>query len=713
MIAVNTTMKGAMAMILKNAFGKTNRHNRQGACLRNAAMFLLPVLSVCGLQAWATEEQGLVLQGSAPGATNVLDKSGIYTVSGDSTTLGALQVAASPVTFDFSANPSHKVVFDGTAPDDVFSVRTKKANVVFNGGEWDAQGTGSIYCGKNDSDYGENNVSLYNCVWTNLNRVYVARNVKKCVLTLDGNSRVYAQRCFLMYSGSLTDSELNVLGGSGLYLSSSSTAAFNTDNAEGPDNGKITVSGEGSTIDVRNNQFVVGNKSKGHLLVVSNNASVVAKTLTVGNALTSTGSQVLVADNATLTATSISLRSLGGSVTISNNAEVAADNFVVGYFPSQTEGLEVMVADKANLNVTKFSITNSVGCKMTVSGEATISADTFVVGEGNDVNTVGSKVLIADGSRLTAKKITIRNPGCGMTVSNATLAVDSLKVGGAARNGGLFVLSGSNANLDCRSTPEVDVFASGATNAEFRIENGASWNLGITLRSAITATNSVFRIAGGNLCLRESSDDDDGTGTLDFGPGTSKSNPAFSVGNRFEVCDGGTFRLRRIRLNGHGNEFVVSNATVTFDTESNSENQIRLGYKAPKWTDDSWVNMDCALVLKGRRPSIVAPQTELRIDQNSVLRFEIPAEGYDSIPLHVNKFNGSNGRIEVDCEAFMHKGGKLTLATVEADKGLTSDAANALIETARETLPEGCTLTVENKSLVLRCPRRRFVFSIR
>ena len=187
------------------------------------------------------------------------------------------------------------------------------------------------------------------------------------------------------------------------------------------------------------------------------------------------------------------------------------------------------------------------------------------------------------------------------------------------------------------------------------------------------------------------------------------------MGNRFEVCDGGTFRLRRIRLNGHGNEFVVSNATVTFDTESNGENQIRLGYKAPKWDDDSWVNMDCALVLKGRSPSIVAPQTELRIDENSALRFEIPAEGYDAIPLFVNKLNfgAGMGKIEVDCEAFMHKGGKLTLATVEASKGLTSDAAKALIETARETLPDGCTLTVENKSLVLRCPRRRFVFSIR
>jgi hypothetical protein len=569
------------------------------------------------MQAWAEEEQGLVFQGSNYGATNVLAESGTYMASGDSTTLGALQVKASPVTFDFSANPSHKVVFDGTAPDDVFSVRTKKANVVFNGGEWDAQGTGSIYCGwkLDDVSYGENNVSLYNCVWTNLNRVYVARNVKKCVLTLDDNSRVYAQRCFLMYSGSLTDSELNVLGGSGLYLTSDSTTAFYTDNGDGSQAhcGKVTVSGEGSIIDAKDDQFIVGNVSSDHLLVVSNMASVVVETLTVGNALTSTGSQVLVADGATLTAGSVN----------------------------------------------------------------------------------------------------IQNTGCGMTVSNATLEVGSLKVGGAARNGGLFVLSGSEASFDYRATSEVDVFASGATNAEFRIENGASWTLGVTLRSAITATNSVFRIAGGNLCLKEKNEDDNSTGTLDFGPGTSKSNPAFSVGNRFEVCDGGTFRLRRIRLNGHGNEFVVSNATVTFDTESNSENQIRLGYKAPKWTDDSWVNMDCALVLKGRNPSIVAPQTELRIDENSVLRFEIPAEGYASIPLHVNNLNGSMGRIEVDCEAFMHKGGKLTLATVEASKGLTSDAAKALIETARETLPDGCTLTVEGQSLVLRCPRRRFVFSIR
>jgi hypothetical protein len=172
-------------------------------------------------------------------------------------------------------------------------------------------------------------------------------------------------------------------------------------------------------------------------------------------------------------------------------------------------------------------------------------------------------------------------------------------------------------------------------------------------------------------------------------------------------------------LNGNGNEFVVSNATVTFDQTSNDNNEIRLGYKAPDWADSSWVNRDCALVLRGQNPQIVAPKTLLYIDSGSALRFEIPAEGYANgvIPIQVNKLAygkyESHGEIDVDCSAFMAKGGKLTLMTVEANDGLTTDKATALIETARATLPEGCTLTVENKKLVLRCPRRGFVFRVR
>ena len=658
-------------MIRQNSSGKKNSCQCVG--LRYIGKFLLPIVSVCCMQAWAEEAQGLVFQGSNYGATNVLAESGTYMASGDSTTLGALQVTASPVTFDFSANPSHKVVFDGAAPDAVFSIRTSCANVVFNGGEWDAGDTGSFYCGGSiwdDFSYGENNVLFYNCVWTNLNRVYVARNVKKCELTMDGNSRVHAKRFFLMYSGSNSGSELNVLGGSGLYLTSDSTTAFYTDNAVGPNNGKVTVSGAGSTIDAGGYQFIVGNQSSRHLLVVSNNASVVAKTLVIGNTASATDSQVLVADGATLTATDISIQNPGCSMTVSNNV--------------------VVTAGKLN------------------------------IGREDSSDVIEASVLITDRSILRAKEITIRNPGCGMTVSNATLEVDStdanaIKVGCKGRTGGSFVLSGASAEIDYTPEGRVEVFASESGSAEFCIENGATWNLGTTFRSAIKTSNSVFRVtSGGSLVVGQ-----DGTGTLEFGPGTGEYNPALSLSNRFEVCDGGFLQLRQIRLNGNGNEFIVSNATVTFDQTSNDNNEIRLGYKAPKWTDTSWVNRDCALVLRGQNPQIVAPKTSLHIDSGSALRFEIPAEGYANgvIPIKVNKLiygnYESHGEIDVDCSAFMAKGGKLTLMTVEANDGLTTDKATALIETARATLPEGCTLTVENKKLVLRCPRRRFVFSIR
>ena len=604
-------MKGAITMIRENALGKKNSCHYVG--LRYISRFLLPIVSVCCMQAWA-EDFELV---SASGATNEVTESGTYTASQD-LTFGALQVAASPVTFDFSATPTRRVVFDGTAPDAVFSIRTSCANVVFNGGEWNAGDTGSFYCGGSiwdDFSYGENNVLFYNCVWTNLNRVYVARNVKKCELTMDGNSRVHAKRFFLMYSGSNSGSELNVLGGSGLYLTSDSSTAFYTDNAEGPNNGKVTVSGAGSTIDAGGYQFIVGNKSSGHLLVVSNNASVASDTFVVGNAKTS----------------------------------------------------------------------------------------------------IGSKVLVADNAELTVKTLSVRNPGNSVIVSNAMLQVDS--TGGTAisvGSGSAFVLSGEDACLNYFPAERVDVFATCSVNAEFRIENKAAWNLvGINLRSAVITTNSVFKVASqGSFSVGEN-----GSATLEFGPGSHRTSPPdYSVSNRFEVCDGGNVSFRCLRLNGYGNQFVVSNAVVTFDSTVETDNELRIGYSAPGWSDKGWASKDCALVLRGDSPEINATKTAFHFETNSILRIEVPENGYVNglIPLKMRRISFNNtSRLEIDCGSFVKKGGKVTLATFVDDTGLTGASGVAILNKARATLPEGCTLIVENKKLVLRCPRRRFVFSIR
>ena len=74
----------------------------------------------------------------------------------------------------------------------------------------------------------------------------------------------------------------------------------------------------------------------------------------------------------------------------------------------------------------------------------------------------------------------------------------------------------------------------------------------------------------------------------------------------------------------------------------------------------------------------------------------------------------SGTRIEIDCEDFAAKtGGKLILATVKNSGGLTSTDTVAKLEAVKQTLPPGSVLTWSDRQLVLKCPRRRFVFSIR
>jgi hypothetical protein len=148
-------MKGRITMIRENALGKKNSCHYVG--LRYISRFLLPIVSVCCMQAWA-EEFELV---SASGETKIVE-SGTYTASQD-LTFGALEVVASPVTFDFSATPSRKVVL--TEPT-AFNVATENANVYFKGGEWDAGGVGSFYCGS-ASDCNNNNVFFKDGVISN------------------------------------------------------------------------------------------------------------------------------------------------------------------------------------------------------------------------------------------------------------------------------------------------------------------------------------------------------------------------------------------------------------------------------------------------------------------------------------------------------------------------------------------------------------------
>jgi hypothetical protein len=316
-------------------------------------------------------------------------------------------------------------------------------------------------------------------------------------------------------------------------------------------------------------------------------------------------------------------------------------------------------------------------------------------------------VLVADSATLTAKDISIRNPGCVMTVSNATLVVDAttnvaIKVGYAGRTGGSFVLSGVDAQIDYNPSGNVDVFAADSGGAEFRIENGATWEVDAT-QIASKTSNSVFRVGyGGTFRARDNN-------RLQFGPaGDDNADPACSLSNRLEVCDGGKLEFASIRFSGAGNMLIVSNGLITCGS-------IEIGYNRPNWNNISKVtSRDCAIVLGGERGQIDATDGVLQVLNGSVLRLEVPEDGYesDNIPLKVKSLSFDEGtKMEIDCEAFMYKGGKVTLVEVTGNDGF--EKANNMIAAVNDSLPQGCYLSVIGKKLMLTCSKRRFVFSIR
>ena len=613
---------------------------------------LFAVMACIGLVgAVVAAAENTILLESAPGETVTISE-GVYTSEGD-LSFGALSVTASPVTFDFAATPSRKVVLSS---DTAFSVAQRKANVTFKGGEWGGSVEKAVefLCSIKDVPYTQ--VFLDNCAWMSLSRVIVGRNAAFCTLTLDNKSKIEAQE-FRLVNGGNGNCALNILGGSGLFLSSDNTP-FRTDtNSSDGGSGTITVAGEGSILSAPKSEFRIYH-APDHSLIVSNKASLVANKLYVGKSTTAQRARVLVADGASVTAANIYMHSIDGNMTVSNNAEV--------------------------------------------------SARTLDIGRDDSSEAVGANVLIADGSTLTAKEITIRNPGCGMTVSNATLVVDNtannaLKVGYEGRTGGLFVLSGEDAQINYAPSGNVEVFAENGGGAEFRIENGATWNIGANQIAGKTS-NSVFRIASGGRF--------EANGRLQFGPsGDDDADPAHSLSNRLEVCSGGVLEFDGLRFSGNGNALVVSNGTVRCG-------QIQLGYNRPRWKNDSKVtSRDCALVLRGEK-GCVEISGVLQVQNGSVLKFEVPENGYDAniTPLKVASLSFDEGtKVEIDCKAFMHKGGKVTL--VEASEGIKKNEGSIddMINAVNASLPEGCSLSLAdtNTKLMLTCSKRRFVFSIR
>ncbi|MBO5751652.1 MAG: hypothetical protein J6R80_04540 [Kiritimatiellae bacterium] len=544
--------------------------------------------------------------------TVLITNSGVYTALSSDLAYAALGVNANDVTFDFSATPTRKVLFNSQV-ELALTMNVAKSTTTFKGGEWAVADSASanFYCGtgKNGNRLDNHSVYMDGCVWTNLNRVYMGYAEGNCKLTMQNDSRVYAKQCFVG-NGTPTGNKLHILEGSKMFLSDTQNPFYSDNGTHSSDpNAQILVAGEGSLISAPSGIFQVGNSHSGIQLLVTNDASVVAGTVYVGR------------------------------------------------------------QNKA------------VNCGIAVVDGASFSAQKILVSGGN---------------------------GC-MIVSNAELTVrsmasDALTVGSSGLSGQSFTLAGKSSALNYYP-PRADVFATGADSAEFSIIDNAMWNVTSNIvRFAVAAKDCVFKVANDALFSING-----GLGTMEFGPGSSNPTSVTSVSNRVEITDGAVLKIRELRLSGEGNSLDVCDASVVY--EGSDVGYLYIGYTGPDAKRNGIISSNCVAGLRGKNPKIYAPNSRLYIYPSCKLRVEIPEEGYEEgyTPINVKSIapagEPSYGSIEIECAEFVEKtGGTLTIAQLGEVVGAGSGLEKLLLATA-QTLPKGCRLLWNNKTIVLKSRR--------
>lgn len=409
--------------------------------------------------------------GSIPASDDLVTiaSNGTYVASTSDLAYGALAVAATNVTFDFSATPTRKVVFDGSDASPL-TVNTALSRTLFKCGTWCcADGTTcNFLCGGSSTHAHDHEVFLDNCVWTNLNRVYIGYHEARCKLTLDNASRVYAKQCFVEYGPNHIGDELYVLGGSALHLSDS-TNPFYSDNSTTSltqGSGKIVVAGEGSLMSAPNGSFLVGNTHSDIHLVVSKHASFAAKDFYLGFQASAYRSRALVSDGASFTADKIIVRGTDAGMVVSNAAltvtSTAKDAVTVGQsgregesfvisgasssldfspvnwcevFAAKARRAEFRIDNGASVNLPNSArfAADATNCVFRIDsgGEFSLNdgAQTFEFGPGSNgaapTPSVSNRIEVCDGGKLRFGELRLNGTGNALVVSNASVICDT------------------------------------------------------------------------------------------------------------------------------------------------------------------------------------------------------------------------------------------------------------------------------------------------
>ena len=262
----------------------------------------------------------LATAGATSSDVVTIKKSGTYTASENVTFKsivadgGGTQASPANMVFDFTANNA-KVSLAGGSSVYGLSYAGSYRSVTLKGGIWDF-GAAKFLNGTTGNDNGVGVTLTDGVVVTNVSSFYWGDHAKSgCVCSIADGARVYTTGDMLTYATG-ADAQLNISGGAKVTVG----GAFYTDHQGNAGattgNNSVTVTGEGTALELKGANHYFGNKHQCNTVTVTNKARLVATsgTVYIGKENTTSNNTFIVSGDASASLNYVCVGAASGSV---------------------------------------------------------------------------------------------------------------------------------------------------------------------------------------------------------------------------------------------------------------------------------------------------------------------------------------------------------------------------------------------------------------
>ncbi len=637
-------------------------------------------------------------------------KAGTYTASGN-VSFSSVTVDVAGAVFDFTANNA-KITMTAGSGKKGFAIPSNNRSATLKGGTWD-MARSHFMCGKGSAISGVDVTLTDGVVVTNANIFYWGEHSYDTTCTITGGARVHATGHFQNYATGARAS-LVVSGGARVTAG----ASFYTDQYGNPqpDTGfnTVTLTGAGTCLEaLGGDASVIGYSHRCNTFTVTDHASFhTIAPVWVGYNTTSVSNIVVFSNGATAdTGTfyvgrgaGVGKGTYGNKMFVNGGANITNNYLFVG--GDNANGVDnsnnVAEVENASQYIRNHVTVGGPGKRnrMTMRSGGRLSAASMNVG-GNVVGADGNLFEALPGSVVELRNNTgLRVGECGngneCVFSNAAVTAMVFYCGNLGNHGNYLRVHGSDVDL-CKglSASPYDIFRRSHDNiVEFL--DGAELNVRNSyFRLGAYSTNNTLRIAHGSRFYAL-------TNTCSIGLDLGKNATYVTLSNRFELLDESYAKTKRFRMMSRDCTTVISNST--FET-TDTGNGFQIGYLESNNQAEESVGGN-RVEMQGDHPKIVCAST-VSFSRNSTLHLQVPRGGYakDHVLIETVKMDVSaNSLVTADMADYASRlGGRITVARASSTMSVNATALAA----SNALLPEGCSFSVEGKTLYLNVPDRR------